>query len=122
MRRDKKSSPETDSPQVRVRIDGESAIADLSGDIDGEAAAAMEGAYELTGSSGPIVLNFSQVGYINSAGIAWVIGLMRRALADGRPVAAFGLTPHYEEMFSITRLSEFIAVHTDEASALAAAH
>ena len=40
---------------------------------------------------------------------------------DGRPVAAYGLSRHYEEIFLVTRLSDFMTMHHDEAAAAASA-
>ncbi len=66
-----------------------------------------------------IALNFGEVTYINSTGIALVVGALARARAAGRPVRAFGLTEHYREIFTITRLSDFMGIYDDESAAVA---
>ena len=110
-----------DSPlATKVRPHGAVTVLDLAGDIDRAAAATMESAYASAGS-GPIVMNFTGVGYINSSGIALIIGFLAKARTDRRTVAAYGLTPHYEEIFEVTRLSDFITVHKDETAAVASA-
>jgi anti-anti-sigma regulatory factor len=42
------------------------------------------------------------------------------ARAEGREVAAFGLTDHYREVFTITRLSDFMTIYDNETAAAAA--
>ena len=66
-----------------------------------------------------MVLDFEGAGYINSTGIALIVGLLAKARARGLPVRAFGLTPHYREIFEITRLADFLAITADEDSAVA---
>jgi anti-anti-sigma factor len=50
------------------------------------------------------------VDYINSTGIALIVGLLGKARAAEVPVAASGLSDHYREIFEITRLSDFITI------------
>ena len=64
-----------------------------------------------------LLLDFAAVDYINSTGIALIVGLLGRARADGVAVAACGLSDHYREIFEITRLSDFMSIYADEASA-----
>jgi anti-anti-sigma regulatory factor len=45
-------------------------------------------------------------------------GLLAKARAHGIPIRAFGLTPHYREIFEITRLADFLAINPDEDSAV----
>jgi anti-anti-sigma factor len=94
-------------------------IVDLRGEINASAEAALAAAYaEATGRGpGPILLNFRGVDYINSTGIALIVGLLARARADGRRLLACGLTDHYVEIFRITRLADFLGIYLDEASA-----
>lgn len=114
-----------DSLSATVRFGAGSTVrvVDMSGDIDGRAEAALDRAYaEAVALGGPTVhLNFTNVGYINSTGIALIVGLLARARKDGREVAAFGLSDHYREIFQITRLADFVHMYADEASAIASA-
>jgi anti-sigma B factor antagonist len=97
------------------------AILDLRGEINARAEAALTAAEQaLAGEPADILLNFSDADYINSFGIALIVGLLARARAAGRRLLACGLSPHYVKLFAITRLSDFIPVHGDEAGALAA--
>ena len=103
-----------------VRHRGGVGILDLEGDIDLEAEAGLSAAYARATADDPkeVLLNFAGVGYINSTGIALLVGLLARARADRRRVSVFGLSQHYREIFQITRLSDFMAVYTDEDSAI----
>jgi anti-anti-sigma factor len=109
--------------QATVRIEPTAAIIDLSGEINSFADEALNKAYEDAESHDPhaSVLNFNSVDYINSTGIALIVGLLARARQSHRPLLTFGLSEHYQEIFRITRLSDFMTIHSDEASALAAA-
>ena len=66
--------------------------------------------------SGRVTLDFGDVGYINSTGIALVVRLLADARRDGRAVRAVGLTPHYREIFRITRLSDFMDIVEGDAA------
>ena len=77
----------------------------------------LQAAYREVSSQGShrLTLDFGGVGYINSTGIALVVRLLADARRDGRGVRAVGLTPHYREIFRITRLSDFMDIEGDAA-------
>jgi anti-anti-sigma factor len=94
------------------------AVIELSGEVDGSAAAVLTDAYERAVTAGPeshdtVVLDFAAVDYINSTGIALIVSVLARARAERRKVVASGLSPHYREIFDITRLSDFIELFPD---------
>jgi len=60
-----------------------------------------------------VVLDFAAVDYINSTGIALIVSVLAKARAERRKVVASGLSPHYREIFDITRLSDFIELFPD---------
>jgi anti-anti-sigma factor len=68
-------------------------------------------------TSGPVLLDFTEVEYINSTGIALIVGVLGKARAAGRDLRAFGLSDHYREIFQITRLSDFMSMYDDETAA-----
>jgi anti-sigma B factor antagonist len=109
------------SPRFGIRIPrARVVVLDLAGDLRADAREDLEAAYVDAAAREPqaVVLNFSDVGYVDSTGIALLVGLLARARRDGRELSAYGLTDHYREIFAITRLSEFIHVYDDEPSAL----
>lgn len=95
-----------------TRLEGETAVIDLHGEINSLADAALDVAYSEAEQAEPqkIALNFAAVDYINSTGIALIVGLLARARAAHRPIAATGLSEHYREIFTITRLSDFMEI------------
>jgi anti-anti-sigma factor len=101
-----------------VRQNDGAAIIDLAGQLDGTAERTLNAAWEEIGDERVVVLNFSNTSYINSTGIALIVGLLGRARVEEKQVRAYGLMDHYKEIFSITRLSDFIEVHNDEAGAV----
>ena len=98
-------------------------VLDLSGEINGFAEEALNVAYSEVEAKDPevILLNFEDVDYINSTGIALIVGLLARARASNRRLLAYGLSDHYVEIFNITRLSDFMSVYPDEKSAMSKA-
>lgn len=106
-----------------VRMIDRVAVLDLRGDIDREADDALTDAFEQAVAEQPerVLLNFGEVDYINSTGIALIVGLLARARNGGLEVSACDLTDHYKEIFEITRLTDFVQVFPDEASATAPA-
>jgi len=94
------------------------AVIELSGEVDGSAATVLTEAYERAVEVSPenhdtVVLDFAAVDYINSTGIALIVSVLAKARAERRKVVASGLSPHYREIFDITRLSDFIELFPD---------
>lgn len=110
----------TSSLEASVRQVSGVAIIDLRGEIDSFGEYTLNAAYaEAEGQvPGAILLNFSDVQYINSTGIALIVGLLARARKSHRRLLACGLSEHYIEIFQITRLVDFMSLFADEASAL----
>jgi anti-sigma B factor antagonist len=109
------------SPRFGIRIPrARVVVLDVSGELRADAREDMEAAYADAAGREPqaVVLNLTEVDYMDSSGIALLVGLLARARRDGRELSAYGLSDHYREIFAITRLSEFIHVYDDEASAL----
>ena len=110
----------TSDLQTTVRECDGTTVVDLRGEIDRSADEALAQAYgEATrGGSQSVVLNFERVDYINSTGIALIVGLLARARAQKVHLSACGLSAHYREIFEITRLADFLAINPDEESAV----
>jgi anti-anti-sigma factor len=106
--------------RAEVRQLDQIAVIDLYGEINAFADPRLSEAYNEAQGANPlmVVLNFNQVDYINSTGIALVVGLLALSRKTGRKLAVYGLSPHYLQIFQITRLSDFMQVYGDEASAL----
>ena len=96
------------------------AVVRLRGDLDGRADAAVTAAYAQAAAGAPkvIVLNFEEVGYINSTGIALIVGMLAQARTTATLVRAVGLGEHYRHIFEITRLADFMTFFTSEDEAV----
>lgn len=106
--------------QAEVRNQDGAATIDLHGEINSFAEEALNAAYTKAEGANPskVILNFTSVAYINSTGIALIVGLLARARKSHRQIVVFGLSDHYVEIFQITRLADFMTIYPDEASAL----
>ena len=108
----------TSACEATTRVLPGAAVIELSGEVDGSAAAVLTDAYERAVEASPenhdtVVLDFAEVDYINSTGIALIVSVLAKARAERRKVVASGLSPHYREIFDITRLSDFIELFPD---------
>ena len=103
------------------KADGLTAVIDIRGDVTAASEAILMSAYEDATRQGArrLVLNFSGLEYMNSGGIGMLVTLLVRANRQNQPLAAFGLSHHYREIFELTRLDEAIAIYDNEQSALA---
>lgn len=106
--------------EANVRFQSEAATIDLQGEINAFAETVLLEAYQRAEAQNPatIILNFNQVTYINSTGIALIVGLLAQARKSHRRLVVYGLSDHYVEIFNITRLADFMKIFPDETSAL----
>ena len=106
--------------EAEVRLEQGVVVLDLRGEINGFAQEALDAAYSEAESNDPetILLNFEGVDYINSTGIALIVGLLAKARASHKRLLACNLSEHYVEIFNITRLSDFMSIFPDEESAV----
>ena len=106
---------------VRELSEGARAI-DIKGDITAQSEDVLMDAYGRASGDGvkAIVLNFTGLEYMNSGGIGLLVTLLVRAQRAGARLLATGLSDHYRQILSLTRLDEAIEIHPDEAAALAA--
>src|SRR6185295_2614123 len=91
--------------EANVRQAGPIAVIELKGEIDIFGEETLNAAYREAEAQSPkaVLLNFSGVDYINSTGIALIVGLLAQARKAGRRLLTSGLSSHYVEIFQITR-------------------
>ena len=108
---------------AQVRQQDKAVTIDLKGEVNAFAESALSAAYKEADSLEPnvIVLNFNEVTYINSTGIALIVSILAQVRKARRKLVVYGLSEHYVTIFQITRLSDFMAIYADEASALSGA-
>lgn len=100
--------------EASVRSEESGPVIALVGDVDGRAEEALDVAYSEAGDAPGVTLDFRGVTYMNSTGIALIVGLLARARTNGQTLSVRGLSPHYREIFEITRLADFMTIVDDE--------
>jgi anti-sigma B factor antagonist len=97
-------------------------VIDIAGEITSFSEKEISTAHEEAARGGvdAVVLNFQDLEYMNSGGIGLLVTTLIRAQRSGHRLMAYGLTDHYRQIFSLTRLDEAIELYDTEASALAA--
>ena len=106
---------------VEVSRTGTTAILRVHGEITGGSEPELMAAYAQADGAKSVVLDFGGLDYMNSGGIGLLVTLLVRTQRAGQKLMAVGLSEHYKQILSLTRLDEAIAIHDDETSALAAA-
>ena len=99
---------------AELRREADVAVLLLSGDISAGAESDLQLAYAGVTAEPVLILDFANVDYINSTGIALIVGLLAEARKSGQEVRARGLAQHYREIFRITRLSDFMTILDEE--------
>ena len=68
----------------------------------------------------PLFLNFAQVEYLNSAGIAIVIGILTQTRQRDQRLLLAGLTPHYQKVLTMMGVTQYAPIFaTEDAARLA---
>jgi anti-anti-sigma factor len=109
-----------DELSVSIRERESVAIIDLIGDVTTFAEEKINSAYAQVTDKGAkqILLNFRQNDYINSAGIAILIGVVTEVNRNGQRLAVSGLSQHFQRIFRMVGLSQYIDIYQDEEEAL----
>ena len=103
--------------QISDNNGGRVSVLRFSGDISSSSHDALLGTYETVSKTEPVLLDFSKVDYINSSGIALVIQMLMEANKNGQKIAAFGLTPHFQKVFTMVGITKYASLFPDEAAA-----
>ena len=115
-------------PEAKVEMsvrDGAPAvrIIDIKGEVTAFAEPVFAEAFARAGAGDTraVVLNFAGMEYMNSGGIGLLVTTLIRANRNNQQMRAYGLSQHYREILSLTRLDEAIHIFDDEAAAIAGA-
>ena len=108
---------------IELDQDGPASILRIAGDVTSASEPDLMAAYGRATANGAraVILDFSQLEYMNSGGIGLLVTLLVRAQRGGGRLVATGLSDHYRQIFTLTRLDEAIEIHDDEAAAVSAA-
>lgn len=96
---------------------------DVTGEVTSEAQQQLTEVYDQATSAGVkhILLNFSDLDYMNSSGIGLLVTLLIRVQRQGQQLLAYGLNDHYRRIFELTRLDQAIRIFENETGAIQAA-
>ena len=108
--------------KVTVRKYDSAAILDMKGDVTSFADDMLKSIVRSMVEEGfeCIVFNFAEVSYINSSGIAVLIGIVTKFTSQGITFNVYGLTMHFRKIFRMIGLTQYVNVVNSEAEALRA--
>jgi anti-anti-sigma factor len=111
----------TDEIQVKVSFERGATIIDLAGDVTTFAEEAINEAYHAASSDGAhnIIFNFREDDYINSAGIAILIGIVTEARKRDQRLLMTGLSNHFQKIFRMVGLTQYADLYPTLEEALA---
>ena len=94
-------------------------VIDLGGEVTTFSEDVVNGAYKQATERGArhILLNFSGVDYINSAGISVIIGLLTEARKADQALMITGLNAHYTKIFQMMGLAQYAPLYETEEAA-----
>lgn len=98
-------------------------IIDIQGEVTAFAEDALMDAYAKAGTptTRTIIINFTDLEYMNSSGIGLLVTLLIRINRQRQRMLAYGLSDHYKHIFELTRLDDAIKIYNTEAEAVASA-
>ncbi len=108
--------------RIRTRTFARGVILDMDGDVTKQAEDALLGeqswgrGLDVPGSY--LILNFSNVSYMNSSGIAVLIRLVRTGAKGRFHTFAYGISPHFQKLFRMVGLTEYMMIYPDEYAVL----
>lgn len=107
---------------VRV-VNAHTSIIGIAGELTSAREAALMEAYHAASTDGTrtLILDFSNLEYMNSTGIGLLVTLLVRVNRAQQKLLACGFTDHYRQILQLTRLDEAIGLYDTEADAVAAA-
>lgn len=111
----------SDEIQISVRWEEDTAVIDLLGDVTTFAEDAINQAYQSASSDGAtnIIFNFRENDYINSAGIAILIGVVTEARKRDQKLLMTGLSAHFQKIFRMVGLTQYADLYPSVEEALA---
>ena len=106
--------------EVALSQKDEVSIISIVGDVTPVTGEAVENAYRQASAAGArkILLRFNGENYINSGGIAILIGITAESRAAGQTIRVTGLSEHFRKIFTMVGLSKYAQVFLSEEEAL----
>ncbi len=109
--------------KLKICVDGDALIVNLCGELDHHSAADIREDIIHQYSSNmcrDIIFDFSELYFMDSAGIGMLIGRYKQVCVNGGSVYAVGVSPVIERIFELSGLNKIIKRCTDIATAVSA--
>ncbi len=108
--------------QLDTEVRGDVGVVRIVGDLTPASEEGLSDAWGKASGDGSraVILDFSDLEYMNSGGIGLLVQLLVRANRTRHGLAATGLSEHYRQIFNVTRLDEAITIHDDLDAAVTA--
>lgn len=106
--------------EVSIRNSGDVVIINIKGDLTAVTGESVEQAYQNINTDDPkkIIIFFDKECYINSGGIAILIGLVSESIERDQEIRIAGLSDHFQKIFSMVGLTRYTAIFPSEEAAL----
>lgn len=105
---------------ISTSAQGDVDIISIGGDVTAVTGAAIEKAYHEAGDGGAkkILLVFDGKNYINSGGIAILIGIAAESRKKEQEIRMTGLSDHFQKIFGMVGLTKYAPIYPSEPDAL----
>ncbi len=106
--------------QVSLSQKDDVSILNVKGDVTAISGETIEEAYQKVSNAGAkkILFYFDQDGYINSGGIAILIGIASESRKNGQTIRITGLSSHFQKIFNMVGLTKYTEIFPTEELAL----
>ena len=107
--------------EISIRPKGDVSVIDIKGDVTAPTGQPIEDAYhQVTAARAKkILLVFDSDCYINSGGIAILIGILSESRKKEQTVRMTGLSAHFQKIFAMVGLTKYAQIRPSEEAALA---
>ena len=107
--------------QFSTRTSNDIHIVSLSGSLDSTTSPDTQKSMDaVVAGAKKVLLDFSQLDYISSAGLRVLLGAAKKLRASGGTLGMFGLNQSVREVFEISGFSTILSIYQSEAEALGA--
>ena len=106
--------------QVSISQKDDVSILNIKGDVTAMSGETIEEAYSKVSTEGvkKILLYFDKDGYINSGGIAILIGVASESRKNEQRIRITGSSPHFQKIFNMVGLTKYTEIFQTEELAL----
>ena len=107
--------------QINTRTSNDIHIVAIAGSLDSTTSPEAQKSLDaVVAGAKKVILDFSQLDYISSAGLRVLLGAAKQLRASGGKLGMFGLNQSVKEVFEISGFATILSVYQSEAEALGA--